>query len=251
MSRFSRTSSPKRMPRSLATFIPLISTSTTRWVKPRKAGRLADGVRADAAVEWIKAVLVGNERLARWIKVRTVVTLVFNTVVYVASRALALIDEIKKRCWANPWSTATIATPAVADHAGRRPAAQRFVDSQSLDEQLEERSRLTSTSPTTTSPRPTLPPDASGPPNPMSTVSMTSPRNRRDTVGHRYLARGRLRLGTPPTLVPIEKPLPVVGLRWVGVRARRPIGVREGSGRAQTGREPPHRSRAPDHFRRL
>jgi hypothetical protein len=60
------------------------------------------------------------------------------------------------------------------------------------------------------------PTDVSGRPNPMSAVSMRSPRTRRDSAAHRGPSQGRLGLGTPPTLSPIEKPPPVVGLRWVG-----------------------------------
>jgi hypothetical protein len=61
-----------------------------------------------------------------------------------------------------------------------------------------------------------LPTDASGPPNPMSAVSMRSPPTGRDSAAHHGPYEGRLRLGTLPTLSPIEKPPPVVGLRWVG-----------------------------------
>jgi hypothetical protein len=61
-----------------------------------------------------------------------------------------------------------------------------------------------------------LPTDASGRPNPMSTVSMMSPPTRRVSAGHHGPHEGRLRLATPPTLVPTEKSSPVVGLRWVG-----------------------------------
>jgi hypothetical protein len=41
------------------------------------------------------------------------------------------------------------------------------------------------------------PADASGRPNPMSTVSMRSPPNRWDSAAHHGPPQGRLRLGTP------------------------------------------------------
>jgi hypothetical protein len=64
---------------------------------------------------------------------------------------------------------------------------------------------------------PGLPDRRVGLSQPMSAVSTTSPPTHRDSTEHHGRAQGRLRLGTPPILVPIERPPPVVGMRRGGV----------------------------------
>jgi hypothetical protein len=84
-----------------------------------------------------------------------------------------------RSCLDAEWSSTVSERP----RAATRPSCSRFA------ELMREPARCVPGC----SPRPDSPTDASGRPNPMSTVSMTSPPTRRDSAEHRGPTQGRLR----------------------------------------------------------